>query len=84
MQNEGILITKSTGTLVRHLTTTYIMARNLAHQTLFDLHSCCHAIVITTGFYSEFRAHNVRKVQMVKYIVVCGQVKAAGKIYAFF
>ena len=60
------------------------MARNLAHQTLFDLHSYCHAIVITAGFYSEFRAHNVRKVQVVKYMVVCGQIKATDQTYTYF
>ena len=60
------------------------MARNLAHQTLFDLHSYCHAIVITAGVYSEFRAHNVRKVQLVKYMVVCGQTKATDQIYTYF
>ena len=27
------------------------------------------------------RAHNVRKVQVVKYMVVCGQIKAADQKY---
>ena len=64
------------GTLVGNFTTTYIMARNLAHQTLCDLHSCCHAVVRSRWFYSEFWAHNVWNVQVVKYLVVWGQTKA--------
>ena len=57
------------------------MARNLAHQTSCDLHSSCPSKVLTAGFYSDSRAHNVRKVRVVKYSVVYGQIKAADKKY---
>ena len=57
------------------------MARNLVHQTLCDLHSCCHAMVRAVGFYGEFWAHNVWNVQVVKYIVVRGQIKDTDKKY---
>ena len=39
--------------------------------------SDCFAMVLTAGFYCDSRAHNVRKVRVVKYIVVYGQIKAA-------
>ena len=32
-------------------------------------------MVLTAGFYRDSRAHNVRKVRVVKYMVVYGQVK---------
>ena len=49
-----------------------LMSRNLARQTSRDLHSNCFAMVLTAGFYCDSRAHNVRKVRVVKYIVVSG------------
>ena len=57
------------------------MSRNLTRQILHDLHSDCFAMVLTTGFYCDSWAHKVRKVRMVKYIVVYGQIKAADKKY---
>ena len=69
------------GTLVGNFTTTYIMARKLTHQTLCDLHSCCHTLVRSRWFYSEFWAHNVWNVQVVKYLVVWGQTKATDPKY---
>ena len=39
--------------------------------------SDCFAMVLTAGFYCDSRAHNVRKVRVVKYILVYGQIKAA-------
>ena len=54
-----------------------IMSRNLARQILPALHSGSFAMVLTAGFYCVSRAHNVRKVRVVKYIVVYGQIKAA-------
>ena len=57
------------------------MFRNRARQISRDLHSSCFAMVLTAGFYSDSRAHNVRKVQVVKYIVVYGQIKAADQKY---
>ena len=50
-------------------------------QTSRDLHSDCFAMVLTAGFYCDSRAHNVRKVRVVKYIVVYGQIKAADQKY---
>ena len=57
------------------------MSRNLACQISRDLHSDCFAVVLTAGFYCDSRAHNVRKVRVVKYIVVYGQIKAADQKY---
>ena len=37
--------------------------------------------VLTAGFYCDSRAQNVRKVRVVKYIVVYGQIKAADQKY---
>ena len=58
-----------------------IMSRNLARQILPALHSGRFAMVLTAGFYCDFRAHNVRKVRAVKYIFVYGQMKAADQKY---
>ena len=58
-----------------------LMSRNLARQTSRDLHSNCFAMVLIAGFYCDSRAHNVRKVRVVKYIVVYGQIKAADQKY---
>ena len=58
-----------------------VMSRNLARQISRDLHPDCFAMVLTAGFYSDSRAHNVRKVRVVKYIVVYGQIKAADQKY---
>ena len=55
------------------------MARN--HESLCDLHSGWHAVVLTAGFYGDFRTHNVRKVRVLKYIFVYGQIKAADQKY---
>ena len=41
----------------------------------------CFAMVLTAGFYCDSWAHNVRKVRVVKYIVVSGQIKAANQKY---
>ena len=38
-------------------------------------------MVLTAGFYFDSRAHNVREVRVVKYIVVYGQIKAADQNY---
>ena len=38
-------------------------------------------MVLTASFYYDSRAHNVRKVRVVKYIVVYGQIKAADQNY---
>ena len=57
------------------------MSRNLARQISRDLHSDCFAVVLTAGFYRDSRAHNVRKVRVVKYIVVYGQIKVADQKY---
>ena len=57
------------------------MSRNLARQISRDLHSDCFAMVLTAGFYCASRAHDVRKVRVVKYIVVYGQIKAADQKY---
>ena len=57
------------------------MSRNLARQILRALHSHCFAMVLTAGFYCSW-AHNVRKVRVVKYIVVYGQIKAADQKYS--
>ena len=38
-------------------------------------------MVLTAGFYPDSRAHNDRKVRVVKYIVVYGQIKAADQKY---
>ena len=46
-------------------------------QILRALRSDCFAMVLTAGFDCDSRAHNVRKVRVVKYIVVYGQIKAA-------
>ena len=51
------------------------MSRNLAPKISRGLHSDCFAMVLTAGFYRDSRAHNVRKVRVVKYMVVYGQVK---------
>ena len=58
-----------------------IMSRNLARQISPALHSGRFAMVLTAGFYCDFRAHNVRKVRAVKYIAVYGQMKAADQKY---
>ena len=58
-----------------------LMSRNLARQISRDLRSHCFAMVLTAGFYCDSRAHNVRKVRVVKYIVVYGQIKAADQKY---
>ena len=55
--------------------------KNLARQISRRLHSDCFAMVLTAGFYCDSRAHNVRKVRVVKYIVVYGQIKAADQKY---
>ena len=57
------------------------MSRNLARQISRDLHSDCFAMVLTAGFYCDSWAHNVRKVRVVKYIVVYGQIEAADQKY---
>ena len=57
------------------------MSKNLAPQISRDLRSHCFAIVLTAGFYCDSRAHNVRKVRVVKYIVVYGQIKTADQKY---
>ena len=57
------------------------MFRNLALQISRDLHSDCFAIVLTAGFYCDSRAHNVRKVRVVKYISGYGQIKATDQKY---
>ena len=49
---------------------TYGISRNLARQISRDLHADRFAMVLTAGFYSDSRAHNVRKGRVVKYIVV--------------
>ena len=59
------------------------MSRNLAPQISRDLHSNCFALLLTAGFYCDSRAHNVRKVRVVKYIVVYGQIKAADQEYCY-
>ena len=59
----------------------YAMSRNLARQISRDLHSDRFAMVLTAGFYSDSRTHNVRKVRVVKYKVVYGQIKAADQKY---
>ena len=41
----------------------------------------CYPVVLTAGFYSDSRAHNVGKVRVVKYLVVYGQIKAADQKY---
>ena len=58
-----------------------IISRNLARQISPALHPGRFAMVLTAGFYCDFRAHNVRKVRAVKYIVVYGQMKAADQKY---
>ena len=45
------------------------------------IHSHCFAMVLTAGFYCDSWAHNVRKIRVVKYIVVYGQIKAADQKY---
>ena len=57
------------------------MSRNLARQTSRDLRSDWLAMVLTAGFYCDSRAHNIRKVRVVKYIVVYDQIKAADQKY---
>lgn len=58
------------------------MSRNLARQISRDLRSNCFAMVfIIAGFYCDSRAHNFRKVRVVKYIEVYGQIKAAAQKY---
>ena len=57
------------------------MSRNVARQISRALHSHSFAMVLTAGFYCDSRAHNVRKVRVVKYIVVYGQIKAADQKY---
>ena len=57
------------------------MSKNLAPQISRDLHSDCFAMLLTAGFYCDSRAHNVRKVRVVKYIVVYGQIRAADQKY---
>ena len=57
------------------------MFRDLARQISRDLPSDCFAMALTAGFYYDSRAHNVRKVRVVKYIVVYGQIKAADQKY---
>ena len=37
-------------------------------------------MVLTAVFYSDFQADNVTKVQVIKYKVVYGQIKAPSKI----
>ena len=58
------------------------MSRNVARQTSRDLHSDGFAMVLTAGFYCDSWAHNVRKVRVVKYIAVYGQIKAADQYIA--
>ena len=38
-------------------------------------------MVLTAGFYCDSQAHNVRKVRVVKYIAVYGQIKATDQKY---
>ena len=38
-------------------------------------------MVLAAGFYCDYRAHNAWKVGVVKYKVVCGQIKAADQKY---
>ena len=38
-------------------------------------------MVLAAGFYCDYRAHNAYEVSVVKYIVVCGQIKAADQKY---
>ena len=59
------------------------MSRNLARQISRALHSHIFAMVLTAGFYCYSRAHNVRKVRVVKYIVVYGQIKVADQKYCY-
>ena len=59
------------------------MSRNLAHQISRNLHSDCFAMVLTASFYCDSRAHNVRKVQVVKYIVVYGQIFQKRTVFLF-
>ena len=57
------------------------MLRNLIRQISRDLHSDCFAMALTAGFYCDSRAHNVRKVRVVKYISGYSQIKAADQKY---
>ena len=57
------------------------MSRNLARQISRDLLSDCFTMILTAGLYCDSRAHKVRKVRVVKYMVVCGQIKAADQKY---
>ena len=59
------------------------MSRNLAREISRALQSDCFAMVLTAGFYCHYRAHNVRKVRVVKYIVVYRQIKAADQKYCY-
>ena len=38
-------------------------------------------MAFSAGFYCDSRAHNVRKVRVVQFIAVYGQVKAADQKY---
>lgn len=53
--------------------------RNVArkHRISCDLHSCCHAMVLTAGFPRDFRAHICKTDRVAKYIVVLPQEKQA-------
>ena len=66
---------------LHYITAKCLMSRNLARQISRDLRSHCFAMVLTAGFYCDSRAHNVRKVRVVKYIVIYGQIKAADQKY---
>ena len=51
------------------------------HYNLFSQREFGLPVVLTAGFYSDSRAHNVGKVRVVKYLVVYGQIKAADQKY---
>ena len=53
------------------------MARNLGHRISCNLHSLCHAMVLTANFHRDSRVHIFRTDGVVKYIVVYSQIKAA-------
>ena len=58
------------------------MSRNLARQISRDLDSDCFATGLIAVFYFDSRAHNVRKVRVVKYIVVYSQIKYGDQTYS--
>ena len=58
-----------------------LMSKDLARQISRDLLSDCFTMILTAGLYCDCRAHKVLKVRVVKYMVVCGQIKAADQKY---